>query len=206
MAESVGKKHWTRVYEDKSSTDVSWYQQQPEPSLLALQRLSADPKSPFIDIGGGASNLVDALVEDGWQDVTVLDIAESALNVAKSRLGSKGNIVHWLHADITQWKPDRAYSIWHDRAVFHFMTTPAQREAYTAALDAGVAAGGAVIMATFALDGPERCSGLPVQRYNPEQLALVLGRNFNLTESWRESHLTPWGSSQSFNWCVFRRL
>lgn len=196
--------HWTRVYEEKAPSSVSWYQAEPEPSLRALDRLGAGPSSSFVDIGGGASNLVDALLGRGWRDVAVLDIAAPALEAAKARLGSEAGKVHWEVTDITDWQPSRRYDVWHDRAVFHFLTAPEQREAYRRALLAGASPGGLVIMATFALDGPERCSGLPVQRYDPAGLADELGAAFRLIEAWREEHVTPWGSGQSFNWCAFR--
>lgn len=196
--------HWSRVYEEKAPSSVSWYQAEPEPSLRALDRFGARPSSSFIDIGGGASNLVDALLGRGWRDVTVLDIAAPALEAARARLGPEAEKVHWEVADITEWQPSRRYDVWHDRAVFHFLTAPEQREAYRRALLAGVSPGGLVIMATFALDGPERCSGLPVRRYDPAGLAAELGAAFRLIEGWREEHVTPWGSRQSFNWCAFR--
>lgn len=197
--------HWTKVYEEKSPSAVSWFQPEPAPSLHALDRLDTDPSSPFIDVGGGASNLVDALLDRGWQDITVLDIAASALEAAKRRLGEKGNVVHWEVADVTDWKPTRQYGVWHDRAVFHFLTAPEQRKAYRQTLEAGVAPNGLVIMATFALDGPEKCSGLPVQRYDSATLSAELGDNFRMVEAWREEHSTPWNATQSFNWCAFRR-
>lgn len=196
--------HWSRVYEEKAPSSVSWYQAEPEPSLRALDRFGARPSSSFIDIGGGASNLVDALLGRGWRDVTVLDIAAPALEAARARLGPEAEKVHWEVADITEWQPSRRYDVWHDRAVFHFLTAPEQREAYRRALLAGVSPGGLVIMATFALDGPERCSGLPARRYDPAGLAAELGAAFRLIEGWREEHVTPWGSRQSFNWCAFR--
>lgn len=199
------KDHWTRVYEEKAPSEVSWYQSEPEPSLRALDRFGAETSSAFIDVGGGASNLVDALLRHGWRDVTVLDIAAPALEAARERLGSQADTVHWEVADITGWQPSRRYGVWHDRAVFHFLTQPEQREAYRRALLAAVAPGGLVIMATFALDGPEKCSGLPVQRYDPATLSMELGRDFCFIDGWREEHATPWGSSQSFNWCAFCR-
>lgn len=189
-----GRDHWTGVYAEKSPTDVSWYQAEPEPSLRALDRFGGEPSSSFIDIGGGASTLVDALLHRGWRDVTVLDIAASALEAAKRRLGDDAAKVRWEDADITDWQPSRRYDVWHDRAVFHFLTEPEQREAYRRALSNGVAAGGLVIMATFALDGPERCSGLPVRRYDAEMLAKELGPSLELLDSWREDHTTPWGA------------
>jgi 2-polyprenyl-3-methyl-5-hydroxy-6-metoxy-1,4-benzoquinol methylase len=204
MMETERPDHWTRVYEEKSPSDVSWYQAEPEPSLRALDRFGAQPSLSLIDIGGGASNLVDTLLSRGWQDVTVLDIAAPALEAAKDRLGPEAAKVRWEVADITDWRPSHRYDVWHDRAVFHFLTEPKQRDAYRSALTAGVVAGGLVIMATFALDGPERCSGLPVERYDAERLASELGQSLQLLESWREEHVTPWGAKQSFNWCAFR--
>ena len=202
---SKQKDHWSRVYEEKAPSAVSWYQAEPEPSLHALERFGAGPGSSFIDVGGGASRLVDALLERGWEDVTVLDIAAPALEAARHRLGTAAGLVHWEVADITDWRPSRHYDVWHDRAVFHFLTASEQREDYRRALEAGVADGGLVIMATFALDGPEKCSGLAVQRYDPVSLAKELGDAFRLLDGWREEHVTPWGSGQSFNWCAFRR-
>jgi SAM-dependent methyltransferase len=196
--------HWTRVYRDKAPENVSWYQAAPEPSLLALERFGAKPSAPLIDIGGGASTLVDALLDRGWKDITVLDIAAPALEAARARLGPLAEKVHWVVADIIQWNPTRNYDVWHDRAVFHFLTQPAQREAYRRTLLSGLAKGGLLIMATFALDGPEKCSGLPVQRYDPEGLARELGDSLGLVEGWSEEHVTPWGNKQAFNWCAFR--
>jgi len=197
--------HWSQVYTDKAPTEVSWYQEAPEPSLRALERFGASPSSSLIDVGGGASNLVDALLAQGWTDLTVLDIAAAALDAAKVRLGPLARKVHWEVADITDWQPGRQYDVWHDRAVFHFLTELDQRKAYRRALLACLAPAGLVIMATFALDGPEKCSGLPVQRYDAASLAEEMGDQLSLVEGWREEHLTPWGARQSFNWCAFRR-
>lgn len=202
--ESERQEHWTRVYDEKAPSTVSWYQAEPQSSLDALDRFGARPSSSLIDVGGGASTLVDALLRRGWQDVTVLDIAASALEATRQRLGHLSAKVHWQVADITRWHPTRRYDVWHDRAVFHFLTEAGQREAYRRALKEGLRDGGLLIMATFALDGPERCSGLPVHRYDPANLAIELGDSFQLIEAWREEHVTPWGSPQSFNWCGFR--
>ena len=204
MPQSEREEYWTRVYDEKSPDAVSWYQAEPEPSLRAFARFGAGPSSSIIDVGGGASTLVDALLKRGWGDVTVLDIAAPALEAAKSRLGPMAGKVRWEVADITDWKPARNYDVWHDRAVFHFLTEREQRESYRRALTSGLAKGGLLIIATFALDGPEKCSGLPVRRYDPEGLASELGPPFQLIEGWREEHVTPWGSTQSFNWCAFR--
>lgn len=203
---SKDREHWAQVYEGKAPTEMSWYQAFPEPSLRALSRFEALPSSAFIDVGGGASNLVDALLEKGWQDITVLDIAAPALEAAKARIGPLADRVHWEVADITEWSPARKYDVWHDRAVFHFLTEPKQWAAYRQALVEGLATGGLAIVATFALDGPERCSGLPVRRYGPASLANVLGESLQLIDAWREEHVTPWGAKQAFNWCAFRRV
>lgn len=198
--------HWRKVYTEKQPEDVSWYQAMPEQSLLALDRFGAVPSQSLIDIGGGASTLVDALLARGWHDLTVLDIAAPALAAAQARLGEAGAAMMWEVADITDWQPLRRYDIWHDRAVFHFLNQPEQRAAYIRALGEALTAGGLAIIATFALDGPEKCSGLVVERYDAEKLAQTLGSGFRLEATWRDVHLTPWGASQAFTWCAFRRL
>lgn len=202
---ALEKDHWTRVYADKAPAAVSWFQSEPLPSLQALDTYGGRPPMSLIDVGGGASNLVDVLLGRGWDDVTVLDISATALEAAKLRLGTRARGVHWEMADITEWLPRRQYDVWHDRAAFHFLTQPQQRNRYRDALMNGLAENGRAIFATFALDGPERCSGLEVERYDAEKLTAELGPSLSLVGSWKESHATPWGSSQSFNWCVFRR-
>lgn len=197
--------HWRTVYTDKQPDNVSWYQPAPTQSLRALDQFAAEPSQSLIDVGGGASTLVDALLARRWSDITVLDIAAPALAAAQLRLGEASAAVTWAVADITAWQPPRQYDIWHDRAVFHFLTEPAQRAAYLRALKCGLASGGLAIFATFALDGPEKCSGLEVERYDADKLAATLGPQFPLEASWRDEHVTPWGSAQAFTWCVFRR-
>lgn len=199
------KAHWNRVYQDKGSEAVSWYQAEPAPSLSALDRFGARPTDAFIDVGGGASLLVDCLLDRGWSDLTVLDLAQSSLDAARLRLGERSGRIAWICADITNWTPRRSYDVWHDRAVFHFLTEPIQRSAYKAALAQGLVPGGLLIIATFALDGPEKCSGLPVQRYAAKGLHAELGESFELLDEWPEKHVTPWGDSQAFLWCVFRK-
>lgn len=198
--------HWRTVYTDKQPEAVSWYQPAPAQSLLALDRFCASPSQSLIDIGGGASTLVDALLARGWGDVTVLDIAAPALAATQARLGAASADVTWLVADITDWQPPRRYDVWHDRAVFHFLTRPQHRAAYVRALGEGLAAGGLAIIATFAPDGPEKCSGLEVERYDADRLAETLGPGVRLEASWRDEHITPWGAPQAFTWCVFRRV
>ena len=198
--------HWDQVYRTKPTDAVSWYQSFPEPSIKALVELSVAATASLIDVGGGASNLVDVLLRRGWSDVTVLDISDAALGVTRTRLGSDAEKVKWIAADIADWLPTRAYDVWHDRAVFHFLIDEAQRRGYRRALLEGTAQSSLVIMATFALEGPERCSGLPVRRYGPETLADELGPDFRLLRHWDEDHRTPAGNIQAFNWCVFERI
>lgn len=199
------REHWDEVYRTKAADSVSWYQPTPEPSLGALEALQLPATASLIDVGGGASSLVDRLIERGWSDLTVLDIAAPALDVVKARLGNDARRVAWVVADVTMWRPGRNYDVWHDRAVFHFLTEPEQRLAYREALEAGTAAGSVAIIATFARDGPERCSGLPVQRYDAAALAVEFSPAFELERNWREEHTTPGGGRQSFQWCVLRR-
>jgi SAM-dependent methyltransferase len=198
--------HWDQVWSTKAADTVSWFQAEPEPSLGAIAALGLTSDAPVIDIGGGASRLVDALLERGFTDVTVLDISEAALAVSRERLGDRATRVHWMVADITAWLPRRRYRVWHDRAVFHFLTDPGQRICYRRALERGLMPGGFAVMATFATDGPERCSGLPVQRHDALGLAAELGAGFRLCRDWRQTHRTPGGASQAFQWCVFERL
>ncbi len=202
----MADKHWDDVYRTKASDSVSWYQPSPDPSLQAMDRFHVPPTASLIDIGGGASSLVDHLIDRGWSDLSVLDIAAPALEVAKARLGQSADPVRWEVADITGWMPDRSYDVWHDRAVFHFLTEAEQRDGYRRAMAAGVAPNGLVVVATFALDGPERCSGLPVQRYDAPALRAEMGPDYGLVETWREEHTTPGGGKQVFNWCAFRRV
>ena len=199
------KKHWDEVYSGKAADQVSWFQPAPELSLKAIARAGSDHSTAIIDIGGGSSFLADRLLALGHQDITILDTAAPALELVKQRLGADAAAVHWIVADITHWVPDRLYGIWHDRAVFHFLTEEKQRAAYRRALDTGLALEGLLILATFAPDGPERCSGLPVCRYDAAQLSEALGERFLLVESWTENHTTPSGAVQPFTWALFRK-
>jgi len=199
------RSHWDDVYTAKAETAVSWYQPHSVRSLELIASAAPSLDAAIVDIGGGASTLVDDLLAKRYTDIAVLDVAEAALDRSKARLGDKAARVSWMVADITQWRPPRAYDVWHDRAVFHFLTERAQQDAYTVALMAGTNPGATVIMATFALDGPEKCSGLPVQRYSPALLASRLGAAFHLTADASETHVTPWGSEQRFSYAVLKR-
>ena len=197
------KQHWDEVYAQKAEDTVSWFQPRPDISLALIAAAGLDPLDPVVDVGGGASRLVDHLLLQGHRDVTVLDVAAAALEKSRRRLGKAAGSVHWLVSDITRWRPERRYRVWHDRAVFHFLTEPADRAAYRRVLEAALAHGGHAIIASFALDGPERCSGLPVRRYSPQTLAAELGPAFNLLEQHQEEHTTPAGRVQHFQYSVF---
>ena len=199
------REHWRSVYQAKRPDEVSWYQASPEPSLAALDRAGTKPFMSLVDVGAGASMLVDALLDRGWRDVTLIDIAEPALEATRQRLGDKAGQVQWEVADVRHWRPDRSFDIWHDRAVFHFLTGVGERTLYKRALTEGTHPGSLVILAAFALDGPETCSGLPVQRYDATSLAIELGDEFAPVADWTEAHVTPWGAEQRFQWCIFRR-
>lgn len=202
--ETDRKAHWQGVYGAKGDEDVSWFQPRPAPSLDLIARAGIGPGASVIDIGGGASRLVDALLGEGIDDVTVLDLSQAALDRVRARIGSVPGVM-LIEADVTHWMPPRRYDLWHDRAAFHFLTDAAERAAYVAALDAALAPGGHAIIATFAPDGPERCSGLPVQRYSPESLAAELGAGFALVDSVTETHVTPGGGAQRFQFSLLRR-
>jgi SAM-dependent methyltransferase len=197
--------HWEDVYTRKGENEVSWFQESPTLSLELIAKVGATPASAIIDIGGGASRLVDNLIDRGFEDVTVLDLSEAALEAAKARLGNRADRVRWIVADATIWEPEKAYDIWHDRASFHFLTEEHDRAAYLVRLERALKVGAYAIIATFALDGPERCSGLPVMRYDPASLGQTLGPAFQLADTRRHAHATPWGSDQSFQFSVFRR-
>jgi trans-aconitate methyltransferase len=199
------REHWQAVYDAKRPEAVSWYQPVPEPSLEALARLGADHTTSLIDVGGGASQLAGELMGREWHDVSVLDIAGSALATSKERAGDRSGLVHWIEADVRSWRPVRTFDIWHDRAVFHFLTAAEDRAGYRRALLAATRVGSRVILATFAPDGPAQCSGLPVRRYGAKAMATELGPDFELQEEWREEHVTPWGAVQQFQWGIFIR-
>jgi SAM-dependent methyltransferase len=196
------KSHWERVYSTKSSSALSWFQPRADQSLGIVQRIAAGEQTRIIDVGGGSSTLADDLLKLDGFDVTVLDISKRALEVARQRLASNAGLVRWLVGDITQLAlPAQAYDIWHDRAVFHFMTTPEQRHAYIAQVRQAVRPGGHVIVAVFGPDGPMQCSGLPVMRYAPDALHAQFGDAFELVEHASEAHRTPAGVEQQFVYC-----
>jgi SAM-dependent methyltransferase len=205
MSDASRQSHWENVYASKRENEVSWFQESPAPSLALIVEVRATPDSAIIDIGGGASRLVDHLIDRGFHDVTVLDLSAAALEASKARLGERAGSAQWLVADVTTWEPSRTYDIWHDRAAFHFLTEERDRAGYIARLKQGLKIGGHAIIATFALDGPEKCSGLPVMRYDAARLGQTLGTGFKLLQSHGNDHATPWGSHQQFQFSVFLR-
>lgn len=198
--------HWEKVYATKGERDVSWFQESPAISLDLIRATGEGPHAAVIDVGGGASRLVDALLDIGYEDVTVLDLSEHALAAAQARLGSRAAEARWVVADVTAWKPSQRYDVWHDRAAFHFLTDPKDRAAYAERVRQAVRPGGHVIIGTFAPDGPERCSGLRIVRHDSASIGNVLGPSFELVESRRHDHHTPMGTTQRFQFSWFRRL
>jgi len=184
MSEFDRQAHWQQVYKEKGEHQVSWFQERPNISLELIKAVHADPSSAIIDIGGGASRLVDALVEKGYRDVTVLDLSERAVSIAKMRLGERAAMVKWIVADVTRWEPPRSYDLWHDRAAFHFLTEASDRTAYIDRLAKTVR---------------------PVVRYDAARLSATLTPSFALVDMRRDDHKTPWGAIQHFQFSVFRR-
>lgn len=199
------REHWERIYRDKAPSDVSWYQPEATISLELIRRVTPDLDAPIIDVGGGASTLVDGLLDAGYRNVTVLDLARAALAIAKQRLGERAASVAWIDADVLSAPlAPSTFAVWHDRAVFHFLTVPRDRARYVEAARNAVRPGGYAIVAGFAPDGPTRCSGLEVVRYSPETMHAQFGPDFRLLESVREEHHTPTGATQAFVYCLCR--
>ena len=196
------KSHWDKLYATKAPDAVSWYRAHLETSLALIERAAPDPSSSIIDVGGGESTLVDDLLAGGYENITILDVSQTAMDVTKTRLGLAAEQVHWLVADITeaQLEPG-AYDVWHDRAVFHFLTTSEHCVAYVRQVAHAVKPGGHVIISTFGPEGPTKCSGLDVIRYDAESLHDQFGVRFRLVESSKELHRTPFGTTQQFLFC-----
>ncbi len=199
------KTHWETIYATKPTTQVSWYQEHPTLSLAYIQRTGVGKTGEIIDVGGGASTLVDHLVGEGYEHITVLDISGAALTAAQTRLGAEASLVTWVEADVTRTPlPAHHYDVWHDRAVFHFLTNPDDRHRYVEMVKHAVKPGGHVIVATFATDGPTHCSGLEVARYDATTLHDEFGDEFALLHSDNEEHQTPFGTRQKFIYCYCR--
>jgi SAM-dependent methyltransferase len=199
------KDHWERMYRVKAPTELSWYQPEARVSLDLIRRVAPEPTTPIIDVGGGASTLVDGLLNAGYEAVTVLDLAPAALAIARQRLGERSDRVRWIPADVLDASlPAMAYGVWHDRALFHFLTDPTDRARYVAKTRCAVRPGGHVIVASFSPEGPPKCSGLDVVRYSPEGMHAEFGEGFRLLDSVREDHHTPSRMVQAFVYCLCR--
>lgn len=200
------KNHWEKVYQTKAPTEVSWFQEHATLSFKLIEDAKIPCAASIIDVGGGASTLVDDLLNNGYKNITVLDISGFALAAAKARLGHRADSVHWLGTNILDAAlGEGVYDVWHDRAVFHFLTAPEDRQAYVHKVQHAVKPGGLVIVATFAEDGPTKCSGLQVMRYSANELHSEFGKSFGLLHHEKESHRTPSGNTQQFIYCVCRR-
>ncbi|MBD3640796.1 MAG: class I SAM-dependent methyltransferase [Marinobacter sp.] len=199
-------KHWNQIYSSQSPESVGWFRPHLETPLAWIADLNLDPHEPIIDVGGGASTLVDDLLERGHKNITVLDLSRSAIQIAQKRLGNASNTVTWLEGDVTQLElPPLYYGLWHDRAVFHFLIEPALRQKYVEAIRSSLKVGGNFIIGTFSPDSPPKCSGLPVRRYDAELLESTFGDMFELRHSVNEIHITPGGVKQPYVYCLFQR-
>ena len=197
------RKHWETVYETKNPDQVSWTQENPKTSLEFIHSFGLKKTAKIIDIGGGDSKLVDYLLDAGFENISVLDISATALEKAKKRLGEKANKVNWIASDIAEFKPNITFDIWHDRATFHFLTTPDQIKKYMSIARKSV--NGFLTIGTFSQDGPKKCSGLQIKQYNEQQLTSELKNGFNKIKCVTEDHLTPFGTKQNFIFCSFKR-
>jgi trans-aconitate methyltransferase len=198
------KPHWESMYQQKSPTDVSWYQAYPKLSLQLIQKSGISKDDPIIEVGGGASTLVDHLLADGFNQLTVLDITAAAMQHTQARLGNKSDKIQWLEADVTQFEPPQRYKYWHDRAVFHFLTDAPDRKNYIEVLKSALQPDAYVMIATFAPDGPEKCSGLNVVRYDSQRISEEFGDALKLLEIHHENHTTPSGGEQKFIYFLFQ--
>lgn len=196
--------HWENVYNTKQPNEVSWTQEKPETSLQLISKYNLPKTTKIIDVGGGDSNLVDFLLEQGFEDITVLDISEKAIEKAKLRLGKMADKVKWIVSDITEFQPKETYDIWHDRATFHFLTQEDQIEKYKRIVHTSV--NKYLIMATFSNNGPLKCSGLEIKQYTIENLATVFSEDFDIIDGFYQDHQTPFGTVQNFVFCEFKKI
>jgi uncharacterized UPF0146 family protein len=199
----TNKNHWDNVYTTKNPNEVSWTQDVPKTSLDFIHSFGVDKSAKIIDIGGGDSKLVDYLLDEGFENITVLDISKTALEKAKRRLGDKGKNIQWIVSDVTKFKPTTNYDVWHDRATFHFLTTPEEIETYIATANQAVS--GYLTIGTFSDNGPDKCSGLPIKKYSEEKLSVELQNGFNKIRCITEDHITPFDTRQHFLFCSFKK-
>lgn len=205
MSSADREQHWQKVWTDKRESETSWHQAYPGPSLAMIEDAALGPGGPIIDIGGGASLLVDHVLAAGFVDVSVLDISAAAIDRARQRLGRRAEAVRWIVSDVVRFEPDRPYALWHDRAAFHFLLEAELRRQYVRVLERAVQAGGQVVLATFAPGGPRQCSGLETRRYGADDLQSELGPGWQLEDQVVEHHQTPLGRVQKFGFYRFRR-
>ena len=196
---------WENIYKDKSPLEVSWHQKEPTISLTLIKKIAQNNTDYVIDVGGGASTLSDFLLEDGFNNLTVLDLSANALAHTKQRLGDKSSLIEWKVEDVTNFVPTHQYDIWHDRAVFHFLTAKDDREKYVQVLESSIKAGGYLIIAAFSIGGPKQCSGLDIVQYDAVKLKNELGDNFSFMEEMYENHITPAGKDQKFGYYIFTK-
>jgi SAM-dependent methyltransferase len=199
------KAHWEEVYRNRATDQVSWYQSHPTVSMELIRSTGLSLDGRILDVGAGASVLVDFLLDAGFQRPAVLDVSGAALAVARERLGPRAEQVEWYEHDVLDFGPHHPFDLWHDRAVFHFLTDEGDRERYRRVLARALVPGGYLVIGTFAADGPLKCSGLEVARYDPSALAAAFGEDFELLSSRRDVHVTPAGAEQAFTFCVLRR-
>lgn len=197
------KNHWENVYETKNPDEVSWTQKVPKTSLDLIEGTSKGKSSKIIDIGGGDSNLTDFLLEKGFENISVLDISAKALEKAKKRLGAQAENIDWIATNITEFKPNTTYDIWHDRAAFHFLTKEEEIKKYAEIVKNAVS--DTLIIGTFSVNGPQKCSGLPIVQYDEDRLKVIFSESFELVKSFTEDHITPFNTVQNFIFCQFKK-
>lgn len=200
------KEHWEEIYSKKEAKELSWYQEKPETSLILISDFKLKKDAAIIDVGGGDSSLADHLLAEGFNDITVVDISASALDRAKNRLGRKAEKIKWIEADAANFDPPVKYDLWHDRAVFHFLTAPKQISKYLETLQGAVNKGGYVILGTFSEKGPKKCSGIKIKQYSLHELSELLKDHFETIQCDNVDHITPGGAVQNFTFCTFKKL
>ena len=200
------KSHWENVFATKNPNEVSWTQKYPKTAMNYLENLNLSKTANIIDIGGGDSNLVDVLLEKGFQNIWVLDISEFALERAKKRLGDKADLVHWIVADITEFKPEVKFDFWHDRAVFHFLTSEASIDKYKTIIENAINKEGNFLLGTFSEKGPLKCSGLEIKQYSENSMKHTFSESFEAVKCFTENHTTPFDTVQNFQFCGFKKI
>ncbi len=199
------KEHWEKIYNTRPLTEVSWYQSTPTVSLDFIREFRIKKDAAIIDVGGGDSYLADYLVKNGYTNITVLDISEAAINRAKKRLGAKAGLINWVVCDITEYKPDRKFDFWHDRAAFHFLTTEDNVNRYLAIANKAICASGKIVIGTFSENGPTQCSGLPIKQYSESALTSLIKKWFQKIKCIHTDHITPFNTIQNFLFCSFKK-